>query len=304
MATTKGGLMAKRQAEIKKDEPIRSMQGLVVKMQDQIKAALTGTALAPERFTRIVLTTLSSNRQLQQCKPETFLGAMMQAAQLGVEPNTPLGQAYLIPYRNHGQLECQFQLGYKGYLSLFYRSGGKDLQAHEVYENDTFEFEFGLEPKLRHVPAMRDRGQVIAYYAVWRTQDGGYGFDVMSVEDVREHMRKFSKAAEKGFSPWSTNFDEMAKKTVIKKALKYAPLSTEFVRAMSADETIKTNIMPDMASDAPNEMQYAEGDVYDTTGSMDDQGEPEQEQAQAQADKKQVFIDPDAPFTAEEMGDK
>lgn len=301
MATTKGGL-AKRQAEIKKDEPIRSMQGLVVKMQDQIKAALTGTALAPERFTRIVLTTLSSNRQLQQCKPETFLGAMMQAAQLGVEPNTPLGQAYLIPYRNHGQLECQFQLGYKGYLSLFYRSGGKDLQAHEVYENDTFEFEFGLEPKLRHVPAMRDRGQVIAYYAVWRTQDGGYGFDVMSVEDVREHMRKFSKAAEKGFSPWSTNFDEMAKKTVIKKALKYAPLSTEFVRAMSADETIKTNIMPDMAADAPNEMQYAEGDVYDTTGSMDDQGE--QEQAPAQADKKQVFIDPDAPFTAEEMGDK
>lgn len=301
MATTKGGL-AKRQAEIKKDEPIRSMQGLVVKMQDQIKAALTGTALAPERFTRIVLTTLSSNRQLQQCKPETFLGAMMQAAQLGVEPNTPLGQAYLIPYRNHGQLECQFQLGYKGYLSLFYRSGGKDLQAHEVYENDTFEFEFGLEPKLRHVPAMRDRGQVIAYYAVWRTQDGGYGFDVMSVEDVREHMRKFSKAAEKGFSPWSTNFDEMAKKTVIKKALKYAPLSTEFVRAMSADETIKTSIMPDMAADAPNEMQYAEGDVYDTTGSMDDQVEPEQ--AQAQADKPQVFIDPDAPFTAEEMGDK
>lgn len=301
MATTKGGL-AKRQAEIKKDEPIRSMQGLVVKMQDQIKAALTGTALAPERFTRIVLTTLSSNKQLQQCKPETFLGAMMQAAQLGVEPNTPLGQAYLIPYRNHGQLECQFELGYKGYLSLFYRSGGKDLQAHEVYENDTFEFEFGLEPKLRHVPAMRDRGQVIAYYAVWRTQDGGYGFDVMSVEDVREHMRKFSKAAEKGFSPWSTNFDEMAKKTVIKKALKYAPLSTEFVRAMSADETIKTNIMPDMAADAPNEMQYAEGDVYDTTGSMDDQVEPEPEQAQA--DKKQVFIDPDTPFSPEEMGDK
>lgn len=303
MATTKGCL-TKRQAEIKKDEPIRSMQGLVVKMQDQIKAALTGTALAPERFTRIVLTTLSSNKQLQQCKPETFLGAMMQAAQLGVEPNTPLGQAYLIPYRNHGQLECQFQLGYKGYLSLFYRSGGKDLQAHEVYENDTFEFEFGLEPKLRHVPAMRDRGQVIAYYAVWRTQDGGYGFDVMSVEDVREHMRKFSKAAEKGFSPWTTNFDEMAKKTVIKKALKYAPLSTEFVRAMSADETIKTSIMPDMASDAPNEMQYAEGDVYDTTGSMDDQEDPEQAQAQTQADKKQVFIDPDAPFTAEEMGDK
>ena len=124
---------------------------------------------------------------------------------------------------------------------------------------------------------------------------------VMSLEDVQEHKRKYSKAAGKGFSPWQTNFDEMAKKTVLKRLLKYAPLKTEFVRAVSADETIKTNIVPDMA-EAPNEMQYADGDVYDTTGSMDDQGE--QEQAEAHADKKQVFIDPDAPFTAEEMGDK
>lgn len=296
MATTKGNLV-KRQAEIKKDDHIKSMRDLVISMQGQIKAALP-SVLTPERFTRIVLTTLSSNRQLQECKPETFLGAMMQSAQLGVEPNTPLGQAYLIPYRNHGQLECQFQLGYKGYLSLFYRSGGKDLQANEVYENDTFEFEFGLDPKLRHIPAMNDRGRVIAYYAVYRTKEGGSGFAVMSIENVKAHMHKYSKAAEKGFSPWSTNFDEMAKKTVIKKALKYAPLSTEFVRAMSADETIKTNIMPDMAADAPNEMQYAE--VYDTTGSMDDQGEQEQ----APAEKQQGFIDPDTPFSPEEMGDK
>lgn len=296
MATTKGGL-AKRQAEIKKDDHIKSMRDLVISMQGQIKAALP-SVLTPERFTRIVLTTLSSNRQLQECKPETFLGAMMQAAQLGVEPNTPLGQAYLIPYRNHGQLECQFQLGYKGLISLFYRSGGKDLQAQEVYENDTFEFEFGLDPKLRHVPAMNDRGRVIAYYAVYRTKEGGSGFAVMSIEDVKAHMHKYSKAAEKGYSPWQTNFDEMAKKTVIKKALKYAPLSTEFVRAMSADETIKTNIMPDMAADAPNEMQYAE--VYDTTGSMDDQGEQEQ----SPDEKQQGFIDPDTPFSPEEMGDK
>ena len=296
MATTKGGL-AKRQAEIKKDEPIRSMQGLVVKMQDQIKAALP-SVLTPERFTRIVLTTLSSNEKLQQCTPQSFLGGMMQAAQLGLEPNTPLGQAYLIPYRNHGNLECQFQLGYKGLISLFYRSGGKALQAQTVHENDTFEFEFGLEPKLRHVPAMGDRGRVIAYYAVYWTKDGGYGFEVMSYEDARAHMRRYSKAAEKGSSPWQSNFDEMAKKTVIKKALKYAPLSTDFVRAMNADESIKTNIVPDMAADAPNEMQYA--DAYDTTGSVDDQGEQEQ----APAEKPQDFIDPDTPFSPEEMGDK
>lgn len=296
MATTKGGLV-KHQAEIKKDDHIKSMRDLVISMQGQIKAALP-SVLTPERFTRIVLTTLSSNRQLQECKPETFLGAMMQAAQLGVEPNTPLGQAYLIPYRNHGQLECQFQLGYKGLISLFYRSGGKDLQAQAVYENDTFEFEFGLDPKLRHIPAMNDRGRVIAYYAVYRTKEGGSGFAVMSIEDVKDHMHKYSKAAEKGYSPWQTNFDEMAKKTVIKKALKYAPLSTDFVRAMSADETIKTNIVQDMATE-PNEMEYA--DVYE--GQDATVQEPE-ETAAAPADKKQVFIDPDTPFTAEEMGDK
>ena len=237
------------------------MQGLVVKMQDQIKAALTGTALAPERFTRIVLTTLSSNRQLQQCKPETFLGAMMQAAQLGVEPNTPLGQAYLIPYRNHGQLECQFQLGYKGLVDLAYRSGEiTDISAHEVHENDTFEYELGLEPKLKHVPALKDRGRVILYYAVFHTKAGGYGFEVMSVDDIRSHMIKFSKAAQIGFSPWKTNFDEMAKKTVIKRVLKYAPIKTEFVRQVAQDETIKTNLAENMA------------DLPDETITIDEQG--------------------------------
>ena len=296
MATTKGGL-AKRQAEIKKDDHIKSMRDLVISMQGQIKAALP-SVLTPERFTRIVLTTLSSNRQLQECKPETFLGAMMQAAQLGVEPNTPLGQAYLIPYRNHGQLECQFQLGYKGLIDLAYRSGAiRDISAHTVYSGDVFEFEYGFEPKLVHRPAMADRGDPIAYYAVYHTKDGGGSFMVMSLEDVQEHKHKYSKAAGKGFSPWQTNFDEMAKKTVLKRLLKYAPLKTEFVRAVSTDETIKTNIVPDMA-DAPNEMQYA--DAYDTTGSVDDQGEQEQ----APADKQQGFIDPDTPFTAEEMGDK
>lgn len=213
--------------------------------------------LTPERFTRIVLTALSSNHQLQECTPPSFLGAMMQAAQLGLEPNTPLGQAYLIPYRNHGQLECQFQIGYKGLLALFYRSGGKDLQAHEVHENDTFEYELGLEPKLRHVPALTDRGPVILYYAVYHTKDGGSGFAVMSMDDIKAHMHQFSKAAGKGFSPWSTNFDEMAKKTVIKKVLKYAPMATDFVRAVAADESIKhyTEKTADIL-DTPNETEY------------------------------------------------
>lgn len=254
MATVKGGLI-KQQASVQAEANIgvRSIKDLVVQMGPQIAKALP-SVLTPERFSRMVLTAMSTNPQLQQCTPNSFLGAMMQAAQLGVEPNTPLGQAYLIPYRNHGTLEAQFQLGYKGLIDLAYRSGEiTDISAHEVYENDTFEYELGLEPKLKHIPALTDRGNVILYYAVYHTKNGGYGFEVMSVDDVNQHKNRFSKAASKGFSPWNSNFDEMAKKTVIKKLLKYAPIKTEFVRAVAQDETIKTTISDSMA-DEPDVM--------------------------------------------------
>lgn len=159
---TKGGL-TERKASMQQGGSARtSMQGLIQAMEPQIKKALP-SVITPERFTRMVLTALSSTPKLQTCTPQSFLGAMMQAAQLGVEPNTPLGQAYLIPYGS----VCQFQLGYKGLIDLAYRSGEvSSIQAHEVHENDKFEYELGLEPKLRHVPAKADRGPVVWYYAV------------------------------------------------------------------------------------------------------------------------------------------
>lgn len=252
--TVKGGMIQKAQSGkvAASNGGVSSIKQLVMQMKPQIEKALP-SVLTGERFSRMVLTAMSTNPQLAECTPNSFLGAMMQAAQLGVEPNTPLGQAYLIPYRNHGQLECQFQLGYKGLIDLAYRSGEiTSISAHEVCENDDFEYELGLNEKLRHKPALTDRGAVILYYAVFRTKAGGSGFAVMSVEDIKNHSKKYSKAAGSSYSPWSTNFDAMAKKTVIKQALKYAPIKTEFVRAVSADETIKTNIAEDMA-DEPDE---------------------------------------------------
>ena len=249
--TVKGGMIQKAQSGkvATSNGGVSSIKQLVMQMKPQIEKALP-SVLTGERFSRMVLTAMSTNPQLAECTPNSFLGAMMQAAQLGVEPNTPLGQAYLIPYRNHGQLECQFQLGYKGLIDLAYRSGEiTSISAHEVCENDDFEYELGLDEKLRHKPALTDRGAVILYYAVFRTKAGGSGFAVMSVEDIKNHSKKYSKAAGSSYSPWSTNFDAMAKKTVIKQALKYAPIKTEFVRAVSTDETIKTNIAEDMAEE-------------------------------------------------------
>ena len=245
----------------------KKMQDYIKKMQGEIAKALP-SVLTPERFTRITLSALSTNAKLAETTPQSFLGAMMTAAQLGLEPNTPLGQAYLIPYRNHGVLECQFQLGYKGLIDLAYRSGEvSTIQAHVVYENDEFEYELGLEPKLRHVPAKSDRGDPVFFYAVFRTKDGGYGFDVMSVDDVRAHAKKYSKAYSNG--PWQTNFEEMAKKTVLKRVLKYAPLKTDFVRGLSADETIKTQISEDMFSVPDETVIEAEGyAVNEATGEV------------------------------------
>lgn len=239
-----------------------TMQDYIKKMQGEIAKALP-SVLTPERFTRITLSALSTNPKLAQTTPKSFLGAMMTAAQLGMEPNTPLGQAYLIPFKNHGVLECQFQLGYKGLIDLAYRSGEvSTIQAQTVYENDEFEYELGLEPKLHHVPAKGERGEPVYFYAVFRTKDGGYGFEVMSVDDVRTHAKKYSKAYSNG--PWQTNFEEMAKKTVLKKALKYAPLKTEFMRGLTSDETIKTGISEDMYSVPDETVIEAEG--YEVDG--------------------------------------
>lgn len=237
-----GKITKKQQAAAPAENRKKTMADYVRSMSGEIAKALP-QSITPERFTRITLSTLSSTPALQRCTPESFLAAMMTAAQLGVEPNTPLGQAYLIPYKT----ECQFQLGYKGLIDLAYRSGEvQSIQAHEVYENDEFSYAFGLEPELHHVPAVRDRGAVIAYYAVWKGKNGGYGFEVMSREDVEQHGKKFSKSYGSYSSPWKTNFDEMAKKTILKKALKYAPMKSEVVYAAISDETVKHSLSENM----------------------------------------------------------
>lgn len=296
MANIKGGAIQQATAQAA-TKPQKNMKDLIVSMKGEIQKALP-SVITPERFTRMVMTAMSVNPTLTQCTPKSFLGAMMNAAQLGVEPNTPLGQAYLIPYKNHGTLECQFQLGYKGMIDLAYRSGEiTDISAHEVYENDTFEYELGLTPKLKHIPALKDRGAVILYYAIYHTKSGGYGFEVMSKEDIIKHRDAYSKAAGKGFSPWATNFDEMAKKTVLKRVLKYAPIKTDFVRAMATDGTIKSEIGEHMA-DIPDEMvieaeaqevtQEAPENVDAETGEVKEQAKT-QEQEREEAAKARAM---------------
>lgn len=206
-----------------------TLQGWIKAYEGQIAKALP-SVITPERFSRMVLTAITKTPKLADCSTPSFMGAMLVAAQLGLEPNTPLGQAYLIPYGK----ECQFQIGYKGLIDLAYRSEQiKCIMAEIVYENDEFSFEYGLNPELRHKPALSDRGNAKWVYAVYKLSGGGFSFKVMSMDEALAHGRKYSKSF--GNGPWQTNPEEMAKKTVLKQLLKYAPLKSEFVRGAAFD---------------------------------------------------------------------
>jgi recombination protein RecT len=223
-----------------------SIADMIKALEPEIKKALP-SVITPERFTRMALSALNNTPKLAECTQMSFLAALMSAAQLGLEPNTSLGQAYLIPYNNKNKLECQFQLGYKGLIDLVYRNDQvQTIQAQTVYEKDFFEYELGLNSKLIHKPALEDRGKVVLFYALFKLKNGGYGFEVMSKADIGLHAQTYSKAFTSSYSPWKTDYESMAKKTVIKKLLKYAPLKTEFLRAIGSDESIKSELAVDM----------------------------------------------------------
>ena len=251
-----------KKAEITKGETkltkSMSIAELIKAMEPEIRKALP-EVITPERFTRMALSALNTTPKLRECTPMSFLAALMNAAQLGLEPNTPLGQAYLIPYNNKGVMECQFQIGYKGLIDLSYRNPQMQIiSAQAVYENDVFEYELGLNPKLEHRPALEDRGEVRLFYGMFKLVNGGYGFEVMSKAAMDAYAREYSKAFDTSFSPWKNNYIGMAKKTVIKQALKYAPLKTDFRKALSNDETIKKELSEDMSEIHGEEIWEAE----------------------------------------------
>lgn len=211
--------------------------------------------MTPDRLLRIATTAIKTTPKLKACTAESLLASVMQCAQLGLEPGV-LGHAYLIPYNNkkkdkngkeYWEQEAQFQIGYKGLLDLVRRTGEiSSIAAHAVHKNDVFEFEYGLNEKLKHIPKMEgDRGVVYLYYAYAKFKDGGYSFLVMGKPDIERHRDQYSKTANSG--PWKDQFDEMAKKTVIKALVKYMPISVELQNKVAMDETIKTEIAEDMS---------------------------------------------------------
>lgn len=254
------------------------LRTLIERQKGEIGRALTGTALDPERFTRIALTVIRQSRDLQKCRPESVLGALMTSAQLGLEPG-PLGEAYLVPYKD----ECTFITGYQGMIKLAFQSGQiRHIDADVVREGDQFEYAKGAEPKLVHIPALSGRGDPICYYAVASFTGGGHVSVVLSPEDVNR-TRDRSPSAKSSKSPWKSDYDAMAKKTCIRQLAKYLPMQTGLVRALSADGSVRTSI-----ADTVDEVtgDWIDGDIVDE----DAETASEYEAEQAAADDAPVEV--------------
>lgn len=209
------------------------------KFQNQLKMALP-SLLTPDRFTRIILTEMRKTPKLAKCEPASFFACVLQCAQLGLEPGGNLGYAYLIPFDNKrmGTTECNVILGYRGLLSLARRSGQiTSISAHCIYENDLFEFEYGLDEKLKHIPARDDRGDFVGVYAIAKFKDGAYQFEVMFKKQIMAIMNESAGVRAKR-SPWlnPNHFDEMARKTALRRLCKYLPLTIETQKAITIDE--------------------------------------------------------------------
>lgn len=193
--------------------------------------------LTVDRIIQLATTMVSRSPEIAECSKSSVIGAVMQASILGFEPVQSLGQAYFVPFNNtkNGKREVQFIIGYRGMIELARRSGQiKTIYAQVVYKNDEFSYEYGLDPKLYHKPALEERGKMTHVYAVAVFVNGGFAFEVMSKADV-EKIKDSSKAAKTSFSPWNTFYDEMAKKTVLRRLWKILPSSVDTIKVETTD---------------------------------------------------------------------
>ena len=201
---------------------------LLHKYKSEFSKALPKAGLNTERFTRMACTVVSGSPALQECTPMSIIMSVLQGATMGLEVNTPVGHCYLVPYKGKAALI----IGYTGYIELAYRSGKlANINANVVREGDEFEYAYGLNEKLRHVPAQK-RGQLTHAYAYFKTTAGASSFIVLTREDIDKH-RAMSKAPDG--PAWHDNYEAMAQKTAIRMLAKFFPKSAEVQRAMTID---------------------------------------------------------------------
>lgn len=207
--------------------------------------------LNAERLMKVAQIAATTTPALAKCDVASLVGAIGQCAQMGLEPNTVLGHAYLVPFNTKRKdaegnerwvNSVQVIIGYKGLIDLARRSGQiVSIAAHEVCSNDMFELVYGLDEKLIHTPSLGERGDIIGFYSVAKLKDGGHCFEFMSthqINEIRDASQGYQQAVKykkQASHPWGAHFIEMGRKTVIRRLAKYLPLSIEFQTAAALD---------------------------------------------------------------------
>lgn len=215
--------------------------------------------LNPDNMLRIALTAFRMNPRLNECEPASVFACVVQASQLGLRPNM-LGECFLIPYKDgrSGKYNCQLQIGYQGLLELVRRSGLVDsISCYLVHEKDTYQVRFGTDSGLVHEPYLDgDPGDVKFGYAVAKLKGGGLHVEVMTrteIERIRDRSQnvKTARRYDKE-TPWDTDFEEMARKTLARRICKWLPKSNELGIALQLSDTADRNAQRLTIDDAIN----------------------------------------------------
>lgn len=291
---------ALEQARTQPLRQVKSVKQLLLNdnARDQL-AAVAAKHMSPERMMRVVANAIRTTPKLQECDPMSFLGALMHCASMGLEPNTPLGHAYLIPFENKrkGIVEVQTVIGYKGFLDLSRRSGQvKSIHADVVYDDDElFSHEYGSNQHLRHKPGPRDGKKIGAYchvklnYGPDVEAEGHVYLNAKQILRIRDQFSqgwktavRFNKTAE---SPWTLHEDVMWAKTAVRAMANRGeiPMSVEFMLAMENDEKpmdYRAFAMNPTAGVTPVEDDFIEGETVETEPDMVEEKEPTKPAAQ------------------------
>ena len=204
---------------------VESVRSELELMKPRLATALP-SPLDADRLLRVVITVLQTNQALLECDRASLYRAVMTCAHLGLEPDGVLGQARLVPSRG----KVQFVPGYRGFIALARNSGlVTSINAQAVHRNDHFDYAYGLDERLEHVPAGGDRGEITHFYAYAKFKDGGHHFDVMSRGEVEAAYR----AGRSEDSAWVTGYAEMGKTAVLRRISEYLPLTVRKAAALA-----------------------------------------------------------------------
>jgi recombination protein RecT len=199
----------------------------IAMLQPELARALP-KGMDADRLARLALTLVRKDRALAECSPESFAGALLTAASLGLEPGVN-GEAYLVAYKR----ECTLIVGYQGMAKLYFQHPlAQHIDARTVYENDEFDYAYGLDPFLNHKPTKGERGNVAYYYAVAKLTTGAKAFVVLTPAEVK--ALRGGNVGPSGRIPDPQRW--MERKTALRQLVKLLPKSTQLNQALAVDE--------------------------------------------------------------------